>query len=642
MFELRKLKALSAILLVATVGLGATACPALADDSVATKDAGVSFDDDFGSSVAGDETGADETDPDADSWLVYQDPTYSHSDVVEQNGVTLTVYWTEPTKGQTVYFHAVVTGASSSAKVSMVAQTAGATAQSKKNVALTDNEADFTYAPVTYDDTVSFYLTDSTKSISNLTLTINATCTITSLNSTKTTISVKDQLYNDGKSLQPSPIVKYNGVKLTEGTDYTIGYENNIDPGTATITITGTGAYKDSKKTTFKITGKIADTTIQVASQTYDGSSSYKPVPTVDFHGTTLKLGTDYTISGYSNYTKVGTASVTIEGTGYYTGSKTAKFSIINGSISRLWGDTRYDTMSKVVGATTASADTVIIASGENFPDALGASALAGACNAPILLTQCDALSEQTRSAITRLKAATAYIVGGESAVSSAVESAVKNMGLTVQRVAGQTREDTAVQIAQQVASMVTSNTIIVASGANYPDALSISPYAYAKCAPIFLTDSDGSLSDETLAAITSQPGANRVIIVGGTAAVSNKALAALKSAKFSVERWSGDTRYDTSLAIAENAVADGLKWSTVGVASGENFPDALSAASLIGKANGVLLLTQSHTSSAIDSTLAVHSSTITNLYLIGGTSAVSTQAETELRSALGWKPLRN
>ena len=67
--------------------------------------------------------------------------------------------------------------------------------------------------------------------------------------------AIADKTYT-GKAIKPNPVVRYNGKKLTKGTDYTVTYANNKNIGKATVTIKGKGKYKDSVKVTFKINPK--------------------------------------------------------------------------------------------------------------------------------------------------------------------------------------------------------------------------------------------------------------------------------------------------------------------------------------------------------------------------------------------------
>lgn len=93
--------------------------------------------------------------------------------------------------------------------------------------------------------------------------------------------------------------------------------------------------------------------------------------------------------------------------------------------------------------------DYAVLASGDNFPDALAASSLAGALKAPIILTSSTTLSSEARNELQRLEARTVAIVGGSSAVSTAVENQVSQIVSdgTVVRFSGETRIETALSI---------------------------------------------------------------------------------------------------------------------------------------------------------------------------------------------------
>ncbi|MBQ8001250.1 MAG: dockerin type I repeat-containing protein [Ruminococcus sp.] len=148
------------------------------------------------------------------------------------------------------------------------------------------------------------------------------------------TISMDKNFTYTGSAITPAVTVTFNGNQLVKGTDYTVTYSNNTNPGTATATITGKGTYTGSATVNFTIkeaeAKKIPVTdcavTLDKSVYTYDGTAK-KPVVTVKYGSKTLTNGTDYTVS-YSNNTNVGNASVTITGKGNYTGSVTKVFSI--------------------------------------------------------------------------------------------------------------------------------------------------------------------------------------------------------------------------------------------------------------------------------------------------------------------------
>lgn len=147
------------------------------------------------------------------------------------------------------------------------------------------------------------------------------------LNRVGVTVNVKDA---DGN---------LHEVRLIQGTDYTVSYQNNVKAGKATVVFTGMGAYSGTIKKTFKITPRKMDS-IQVKIAM---SSSYpyckggsKPEPKVTFGTKTLKLGTDYTLS-YKQNDKLGeNARVIIKGKGNFTGSVDKLFKVTPQKISEL------------------------------------------------------------------------------------------------------------------------------------------------------------------------------------------------------------------------------------------------------------------------------------------------------------------
>ena len=148
--------------------------------------------------------------------------------------------------------------------------------------------------------------------------------------SSATVNSIDSQTYT-GSSIEPSVTVTLNGKTLKLNEDYTLTYSNNVNVGTATITINGIGNYTGSKKINFNIVPKKLDissaTVNSIDSQTYTGFS-IEPSVTVTLNGKTLKLNEDYTLT-YSNNVNVGTATITINGIGNYTGSKKINFNIV-------------------------------------------------------------------------------------------------------------------------------------------------------------------------------------------------------------------------------------------------------------------------------------------------------------------------
>ena len=132
-----------------------------------------------------------------------------------------------------------------------------------------------------------------------------------------------------GKAIKPVITVKYKGENLTAWTDYGISYTNNVNVGTANITLTGRGDFKGTVKKTFSIKYNLA----KMSSSMYSSQFGYtgnaiKPVVTVKNGTTTLKAWTDYKIE-YANNIKTGKATITLTGRGNYTGKLVKTFYIV-------------------------------------------------------------------------------------------------------------------------------------------------------------------------------------------------------------------------------------------------------------------------------------------------------------------------
>ena len=154
--------------------------------------------------------------------------------------------------------------------------------------------------------------------------------TITAADFTKTSVSLSASSFTyDGTEKKPEITVKNGSKQLTSGTDYTVSYKNNVNAGTASVTITGKGSYSGSQKKEFTITPADftkASVSLSASSFTCDGTEK-KPNVTVKAGNSQLVLNRDYTVS-YKNNINVGTASATITGIGNYSGSVTKDFTI--------------------------------------------------------------------------------------------------------------------------------------------------------------------------------------------------------------------------------------------------------------------------------------------------------------------------
>ena len=158
----------------------------------------------------------------------------------------------------------------------------------------------------------------------------------------------------------------------------------------------------------------------------------------------------------------------------------------------RIAGHDRFETAVKLgeqVRANSSNKKEIILVNGFNNIDALTAGSLASKLNIPILLTQSDQLNETTKKAIKDWGIEKVTIIGGKTQVSEAIEEKLQNSGLKVDRLAGRTRVDTALEVAKAVNK--TADKVIFANKTAYPDAL-IAPYlSKAEQAPIILIDKD-------------------------------------------------------------------------------------------------------------------------------------------------------
>ena len=177
-------------------------------------------------------------------------------------------------------------------------------------------------------------------------------------------LAINNQTYT-GSAITPSVTVKDGDTILVKDTDYTVSYSNNVNAGTATVTITGKGNYSGTKEVTFTIVSKsFADATVEdIVNQTYTGSA-ITPSVTVKDGNKTLVKDTDYTVS-YSNNVNAGTATVTITGKGNYSGTKEVTFTIVskslaNATVSSITNQT-YTGSAITPGVTVKDGDTTLV-----------------------------------------------------------------------------------------------------------------------------------------------------------------------------------------------------------------------------------------------------------------------------------------
>ena len=256
----------------------------------------------------------------------------------------------------------------------------------------------------------------------------------------------------------------------------------------------------------------------------------------------------------------------------------------------------------------------------------------------PLLLNPTDRLADEVAAELIRLDVDEVVLLGGVSALSAQVAADLGAMGVTVERVAGDSRFATAGAVADRIDS---AHAFLV-EGANadpgrgWPDAVSASALAAFRGDPVLLATRD-ELPATTAEALT-RNGIGAVTIVGGTAAVSDAVESALTDLGIAAERVAGPSRFATSgevAALAEQLGADGNR---VWLATGSNFPDALAAGPAAAADGGVLLLVDRDTldgSPAVGAWVEDHP-TLSPVTLVGGPAAISDRVAADLEARAG------
>lgn len=280
-------------------------------------------------------------------------------------------------------------------------------------------------------------------------------------------------------------------------------------------------------------------------------------------------------------------------------------------SLVRISGSDRYQTAIEVGKREFGTADYAIIASGENFADALVGGTLAVQTKSPLYLTAKDSLPENLLSELKRLNPSEVYILGGIESISEKVEKELA-ADLKVTRVSGPNREKTAEKVVElrYVINKGTEDafksdsklTEFIVNGYKFPDAISAAPLVGKLVgkdvfAALYLADN-----------IKYYPEA---YVIGGENTVKGE----------TENRISGKNRYLTSLAVAKEYEKN-FEFDTVIVVNGDNYPDALSASGLAGKYNAPILLTSRDNTQA--EVLAYIKNKANKVIIVGGTNSVS------------------
>lgn len=310
-------------------------------------------------------------------------------------------------------------------------------------------------------------------------------------------------------------------------------------------------------------------------------------------------------------------------------------------SEQRIFGQDRYQTSINASKAFLGDEKpkNIIIAYGENYPDALSAGLLAKKLNAPILLV--SNIDSEDKGTYDYLKSvysddAKVTIIGGTGVVSTDTENKIKDMGYNTYRIQGADRYETNRKVVQNCG--ITEGTpVVIASGEGFADALSANNIVSKLGYPVFMTAKD-SLDVQSLEYIKSlKP--SKIIVVGGPGVVADGVVKTLseqipniKKDKFiNLDRWFGLDRYETSSVVLENLYhSEYAPQKDIIVASGENFPDALVSSPLQNKLNAPLVLAANNGGSSYVATgFNINPSSIN---IFGGTGVLSDNSVLQLK----------
>lgn len=162
---------------------------------------------------------------------------------------------------------------------------------------------------------------------------VKKTFTIKKLGISATAVSGTGNKVYTGSAIKPVPAVKVGGRMLKNGTDFTVSYKSNTEPGTATLKVTGKGNYSGSVSKTFKITARaINDVEVTVPDTVFTGEQ-VKPDVVVSYGNYQFINNSDYTLS-FKDNVNIGTASVVVTGKKHLSGSRTVTFPIEKADIS--------------------------------------------------------------------------------------------------------------------------------------------------------------------------------------------------------------------------------------------------------------------------------------------------------------------
>ena len=297
-------------------------------------------------------------------------------------------------------------------------------------------------------------------------------------------------------------------------------------------------------------------------------------------------------------------------------------------TVTRLSGQNRYGTNDAVNKRFGVKGGPIFVATGADFADALSIGPAVGILKGTLFLTPRTSIDQKTLDQMKALSPSTVYVVGGTGAVSQGVASKIASAtGKTPERIGGKTRYQTSEDIYKKFFASRAVPTAFVATGRDFPDALSSASAGAALGAPVLLVNgkNDTSLSAYLVNSLKEKK-TSRVLISGGRSAV-NQTIATNLAKSFTVERLHGADRYSTNAAVNAYVAkqAGSVDLTSVWVVTGRDFPDALSATAPSGKLSSRLVLSNGSCipKPVVSSWLVAPGSKVSDVYLAGGTGVL-------------------
>lgn len=293
---------------------------------------------------------------------------------------------------------------------------------------------------------------------------------------------------------------------------------------------------------------------------------------------------------------------------------------------SRLAGSDRYSTSVAISNAAfpDGGASVAYLATGSNFPDALSAAPAATVEGGPLLLSMPDRLPEVVAAELVRLGVSTVVVVGGTAALSTAVVDALDQLGIAVERVSGADRFATSRALIERAFTSVGAEQVFLATGSNFPDALSAGAAGGGRGIPVLLVDGRASGPAAADTALFTSLGTTTATVIGGVSAIGDPFVEGLRSSIGSVSRLAGGDRYETSVLINQNYPSGS---QTAILATGTAYADALAGAVLAGRSGQSLYVV---TPTCLPPVVAdaLNRAGIVDLTLLGGSAALSPGVE--------------